>query len=124
MDGLSTGAIAYVGRIVNSNSELDFAVQIYAPTIPALGLKVLSVYVGSGPDPDHMPEGLDIGNLVKIGEVGMVGGGWSALLSIAKTLNLMPPVVDIYVRNDCGRPLASSGHQAIVLPTSARWIAA
>ena len=125
MDGLSTSAIAYVGRIVNVDNELDFAVQVYAPTIAALGLKALSVFVGAGPDINHMPEGLDVGNLVKIGEVGMSGGGgWSAMLSIAKTLNLMPPVVDIYVRNDCGRPLAPSGHQAIVLPTSARWIAA
>ena len=122
LNGLATGGLVKLGRILNTNNELDYCVQIFGAGISALGLAVLSVYVAAGLDVTMMPPIDDVGKLIKIGEVGMKGAGsWSSLMSIARAVNIMPPVVDLYVKNDAGRPLAVTGNLAIYLPLSSRW---
>lgn len=125
MNGLATDAIVKIGTIVNTGFELDFVVQVCAGTIPSLAERVLTVLVGGGVDVDRMPDPTVRSNLREIGSVGNQGlGGWSSIMSVSRVLNMMPPRIDIYVRNDAGRPLANSGNQAIVMPASAVWVPA
>ena len=124
LNGLAINGLAKIGRIVNTSNDLDYVLQLRVPAVQAVGLARLSIYIGAAVDAGRAPSGDDYTSLTKIGEVSLKGaGGWSSAVSIARALNLMPPVTDIYVRNDAGVVLASSGHDAIVMSTSAAWVA-
>lgn len=121
---LQANRLAFLGRVLNTARWLDFFLQVRMPAMQPRGLKRLSIYVGAGADATLMPDGDSIDNLVKIGEVGVEGAaGWSSLISVARTLNILPPVVDFYAKNDAGvlLPNTPQQYQAIVLPAANIW---